>query len=104
MHVILIVTAPDKKEANRLADMILKKRLAACVNLIPGMTSRYWWKGKMRKGSEVLMVIKTRKALFKKLERLVKENHPYELPEIIAIPIVAGSPEYLNWINSETKG
>ena len=103
MHVIVLVTCPNVRSAAKISDVLIKKRLAACANTVPGIESRYRWKGKIRKSKEVLMIIKTTKALVKKVEKAVKENHPYEVPEIIAIPIVSGSPEYLNWINSETK-
>ncbi len=102
MHVIVLVTCPDEKTAGNLSDIILNKRLAACVNIVPGMTSKYRWKGKMEKSKEVLILIKTRKGLVHSLEKTVKENHPYDMPEVIAIPIVSGSPEYLSWIDSET--
>jgi periplasmic divalent cation tolerance protein len=103
MHVIVLVTCPDEKTAGKLSDLLLDKRLAACVNVVPGLTSKYWWKGKLEKCSEVLMIIKTRKSLVNEIEKAVKQNHPYDVPEVIAIPIVAGSAEYLDWIESETS-
>jgi periplasmic divalent cation tolerance protein len=103
MHVIVLVTCPNMKSAGKISDILLEKRLAACTNTIPGIESRFRWKGKVKKSKEALMIIKTTKALVKKVEKAVKENHSYEVPEIIAIPIVSGSNEYLNWINSETK-
>lgn len=103
MHVIILVTCPNISSAAKISDILLEKRLAACTNTVPGIESRFRWKGKIRKSGEVLMIIKTRKSLIKRVEKAVKESHPYEVPEIIAIPIVSGSPEYLNWINSETE-
>lgn len=102
MHVIVLVTCPDEKTAGKLADMILDKRLAACVNMIPGITSKYRWKGKIEKSREVMLVIKTRKSLVPAIEKKVRENHPYEVPEVIAVSILSGSKEYLSWIDSET--
>ncbi len=100
---IVLVTCPNMRSAGKISDMLLKKRLAACTNTVPGIESRFRWKGKARKSKEVLMIIKTRKSLVKRVEKAVKESHSYEVPEIIAIPIVSGSHEYLNWINSETE-
>ncbi len=102
MHVIVMVTCPEGRSAEKVAGAVLGKRLAACVNTVPGMTSRYWWRGKIERSSEVLLIMKTRGSLVKKLENAVKENHPYDVPEVIAIPITAGSKGYLDWIDSET--
>jgi len=102
MYVIVLVTCPDEKTAGNLADIVLNKRLAACVNIIPGMTSKYWWKGKVEKSKEALMIIKTKESLVHGIEKTVKEKHPYDVPEVIAIPIRSGSKEYLGWIDSET--
>ena len=102
MYAIAMVTCPDEETAERISEVILQKRLGACVNVMPGITSRYWWKGKIEKDSEVLMLIKTKEALLEKIEETVKEHHPYDVPEVIAVPIAFGSSEYLNWIDSET--
>lgn len=104
MHVIVLVTCPDEKVAGKLADILLNSRLAACVNILPGMTSKYWWKGKLESGKEVLIVIKTRQSLVKRIEQIIKDHHPYELPEVIALEIVDGSKPYLSWIESESSG
>ena len=101
MHALVLVTCPDKKTAEDIADLLLEKRLAACVNMVPGVTSKYWWKGKLDEGAEVLILIKTRESLVKKIERAVKENHPYETPEVVAVRMT-GSSQYLGWIDSET--
>jgi periplasmic divalent cation tolerance protein len=97
------VTCPDKKAAEKIADIILGKRQAACISIIPDIASRYWWKGKIEKSKEVLLIIKTRKNLVKRIEKTVKENHPYEVPEVIAIPVVSGSVDYLDWLEKETR-
>ncbi|MBI3307084.1 MAG: divalent-cation tolerance protein CutA [Candidatus Omnitrophica bacterium] len=96
-------SAPSLKEARRLSSLLLKKKLAACINISAKVESHYWWKGKKQKAGEVLLLIKTRSALFNKLEKVLRENHSYSVPEIIALPIVRGSQKYLNWLNQETK-
>ena len=100
--IVVLVTATSKAEAEKIAKALLKKRLAACVNIIPGLTSFFHWKGKIEKASELLLVIKTRKTLFKKLEKEVKANHSYSVPEIIALPILQGTKSYLDWLKLET--
>ena len=100
--IIVLVTCPSKKEAVRLADSLLKKRLIACANVASAVFSRFWWKGKIGSAREFLIIIKTRREHFLAIEREIKRLHSYDVPEIIAIPIVDGSKEYLNWINDET--
>jgi periplasmic divalent cation tolerance protein len=102
MHALVLVTCPDGKIAEAITDVVLKGRLAACVNTVKGVSSKYWWKGKIERCDEVLLIIKTRKGLVRKIEEAVKDNHPYDVPEVIAIPIDSGSKEYLGWIDSET--
>jgi len=97
--VIALVTAPDLKVARKLAKIILQSRLAACANLIPKIESHYWWRGKIEKGNEVLMILKTTQARLAKLEKCVLENHPYDMPEFIVLPIVSGNKKYLDWIS-----
>ena len=80
--------------------MALKARLAACVNLVSGIQSHYWWANKITASTEVLMLIKTRTSQLAKLEKLVLENHPYDVPEFIAFPLLHGSQSYLAWISS----
>ncbi|MCD6496341.1 MAG: divalent-cation tolerance protein CutA [Candidatus Aenigmarchaeota archaeon] len=102
MYVMAVTTCPDKRTAKKIADAILDKKLAACVNIIPGITSKYWWKGKKEEGTEVVLFIKTRERLVKKIGELLKNEHPYELAELIAMPL-GGSKKYLDWIGSETS-
>ena len=78
--------------------MILKKRLAACVNLVPGLQSWYWWKGRMTSSKEVLLLIKTTRAALKPLLSVLKVHHSYDLPEFIVLPVTYGDPTYLQWI------
>ena len=100
---IVFVTAPNTEEAQTIARKLLSDQLAACVNILPGMISIYTWKGEACEDSEVLLLIKTRAALFEALSATVEAAHPYEVPEIIAIPISAGSSSYLNWIDEVTQ-
>ncbi len=97
-YIVVFVTAKDKIEANKIAEKLIQEKLAACVNMVEGVTSVFWWDGKVDQASEVLLVIKTRKTLFKRLEKAVKSAHSYTVPEIIALPIVAGNADYLKWI------
>lgn len=102
-YLLVLSTAPSWKEARRLSSLLLGKRLAACVNISPLSESHYWWKGKKERVREVLLLIKTRRPLFKKLEKALSGNHPYSVPEIIALPVTGGSKKYLNWIARETS-
>lgn len=94
---IIMVACGSKKEAAKIAAFLLKKRLAACVNIISGVDSRFWWKGRVDRAAESLMMIKTARKKFQAVERAVKSLHSYEVPEIIAIPVIAGSREYIKW-------
>lgn len=101
--VVVYVTAPPGRSARGLAKEILKSRSAACVNIIASVHSSYWWKGKLESAKEALLVIKTKRALVPKLMNVVRKNHPYTVPEIIAVPIVAGHKPYLDWLQNEAK-
>jgi len=100
---VIMSTFPSRKEANRIADMLLKKRLIACANIIPAVESRYWWKSRIEKGKEALAVMKTRSSLASKVIVEIKKNHPYEVPEVIELPILGGNGNYLKWIDEVTK-
>jgi periplasmic divalent cation tolerance protein len=99
---LVLVTAPLLPVARKLAGQILTAKLAACVNILPGVQSHYWWKGRIEKSGEVLMLIKTTAARLRPLRRLVKRHHPYEVPEFIAVPIEKGGKKYLQWIEEST--
>ena len=103
MHVIVLVSCPDAKTAESISKALLAKRLAACTSTIPGVRSRYWWKGKLEAADEVLLIAKTTADRYPDVEKAVKTLHPYELPEVIALPIIKGSREYLDWITKETR-
>lgn len=95
---LVLCTCPDQAVAERIAQALVSRRLAACVNILPGITSVYQWQGKIEKGGEHLMLIKTDSARYSELERCILEQHPYELPEVIAVPLQHGFEEYLTWI------
>ncbi|KAK9109092.1 hypothetical protein Sjap_017152 [Stephania japonica] len=101
--VVVYVTVPNKEAGLKLATSIIKEKLAACVNRVPGVESVYEWKGEVQTDSEELLIIKTRESLLGALTEHVKANHEYELPEVIAMPIVGGNLQYLEWIKNNTK-
>ena len=103
--IVVLITTPSLEVARQIAITLLKQKLAACVNVLPGVRSYYTWKGQPQEDQEVLLLVKTRPALFEsRLVPAVLAIHPYELPEIIALPISMGLEGYLNWINEETSG
>ena len=95
---VVLVTAGSLREAQGLARIVLKERLAACVNLIPNIQSWYWWKGRVASGKEVLLLIKTTRASLNVLCQVLKSHHSYEIPEFIALPITHGNLAYLRWL------
>lgn len=95
-------TCPDVASAERLANALVERRLAACVNLLPGIRSVYRWQGAIEQGEEVLLLIKSRDELFTSLSDAIRELHPYELPELIAVKVDSGLPAYLDWVRAET--
>jgi periplasmic divalent cation tolerance protein len=100
---VVLVTASSPDEGARIAEALVSERLAACVNRVDGISSVYWWKGKVERESETLLIAKTRGELVDRLIARVKELHSYSVPEVIALPIEAGNADYLNWIAEETK-
>ncbi len=104
MSVLLVLTnLPDRAAAEKLADALLEKQLAACVNILAPCRSVYRWKGAVRHDEEHPMLIKTTIERYPALEQAIRAGHPYELPEIIAVPVERGLPEYLDWVVVETK-
>jgi periplasmic divalent cation tolerance protein len=102
--IVVLVTVGSVADGDRLAQALVEERLAACVNRLPGIQSIYRWEGKLEQSVEELLLIKTRKALFPALEKRVRELHSYAVPEIIALPVVAGSVPYLQWLGDQTLG
>ncbi len=100
---LVITTMPDSAAAERLSRSLVEQGLAACVNIGAPVTSIYRWDGEMQQGSEVMLTIKTTQERYPALERAITEGHPYELPELIAVPITNGLPGYLAWIEECTR-
>ena len=96
--VLVLVTAPDLKTARALAKAALQARLIACANLVPKIESHYWWRGKIESGVEILLILKTQKSKLAALEKLILAEHPYDTPEFLVLPLVAGSKKYLDWL------
>ena len=102
-NLLVLCACPDKEVAESLATGLVEAGLAACVNRVPGVVSIYKWQDKLEKDAEELLLIKTTADAWDKLEAEIRRLHPYELPEIIAVPISAGSHKYLNWIRETTR-
>ena len=100
--IIVITHLPDREAAMRLAQALVEKRLAACVNVLAACTSVYRWKQAIDTAQEVPLLIKTRNALYSEVEAAIRQVHPYELPEILAVPLTHGLPGYLEWVAAET--
>lgn len=102
-YIVVFCTVPDKKTGHAIAKSTVEDKLAACVTISGPVESCYTWKGKIEVDQELLLIIKTQSALFSKLEEKIKALHPYEVPEIIALPIIQGHSPYLDWIADETS-
>ena len=102
LPLIILCTCPDLATAERIAETVVDERLAACVNIVPGLTSIYRWEGQIQRDTELLLLIKTRQEVYPLLEARIHELHPYQIPEIIALPIQTGSAAYLDWIADST--
>ena len=101
--IVIYVTCASLKEAKKISGKLLKLKLVACANIVKGVQSAYWWKGKIERSNEVMLIMKSRKQLFKKIVSEVKKLHSYSVPEIIALPIIAGNPDYLKWIKENVR-
>ena len=101
--VVLMITAGSEEEAYKIAELLVNERNAACVNIVPQVDSLFSWKGKLDSAHESLLLVKTRASLLSQVISLVKQVHSYEVPEIIALPIVGGSKEYLKWLDSACR-
>lgn len=98
-HVVVLCTVPDEDTAVDIARAVVRRRLAACANIVGGVRSIYRWKDKIEDGQERLLILKTRHDQFEALRDAVVEMHPYEAPELLALPVLAGNPAYLSWID-----
>lgn len=101
-HIVVLVTAEGPEEAHKIAEALVKGRQAACVNIVPAVNSHFRWQGKLEAAQESLLIIKTRESLLPEVVKSVKKLHSYSVPEIIALPIVGGNGDYLEWLDSET--
>lgn len=102
-HYLVLSTCPDLDCARNLAEMLVRERLAACVNIVPAVHSVYEWQGAVQQETECQLLIKTTRERYAALEEALRGHHPYELPEIIAVPLATGLPAYLRWINQQTE-
>ena len=100
---MVITNLPDRATAERIADSLVTEGAAACIIILAGCTSVYRWEGRLNHTDEVPLLIKTTRAAYPRLEATLRKLHPYELPELIAVPVTAGLPEYLNWVITETN-
>lgn len=101
--IVVLTTCPSQEVASQLSRALVTEQLAACVNAIPGISSTYIWKGKVQTDGEVLLMIKTTEARFEAVKTRVAALHPYELPELMAIPVCAGAENYLAWVRENVK-
>ena len=102
-YIVLFITASSSEEAYKIAEVLLNQRKAACVNIVPGVSSLFWWQDKIDSAQESLLIVKTKASLLPEIISLVKGIHSYDVPEIIALPIVGGNQDYLEWIGREVK-
>ena len=100
---IVMTNAPDRDVALRIAHALVERKLAACVNILAECVSVYRWKDKLETATEVPLLIKTRAAIYDEVEAAIRSLHPYELPEIVAVPVRQGLPDYLEWVNNQTS-
>ncbi len=102
-HIVLLITTATAEEAQRISRVLLTQRKAACVNIVPRVSSFFWWQGKLDSAQESLMLVKTKASQLNETIRLVKELHSYDIPEIIALPIIGGNQDYLEWLDKEVE-
>ena len=102
-HIIIIITANDAEEAHNIAELLLEQRLAACVNIVPNINSSFWWEGKLDMAAERLLIVKTQAKKLAEIVQSVKTVHSNTIPEIIALPIIGGNQDYLDWIDNEVS-
>ena len=102
-NVVILITTATEEEARSIAELLLNQRKAACVNIVPRVDSLFWWQGKLDSAQESLLIVKTKASLLPKIVEMVKTVHSYEVPEIIALPIISGNEDYLKWIDSQVE-
>jgi len=99
--IIVVITAPTRDEAQSISNLLIERRQAACVNIVPQVDSIFWWKGKVESEQECLLIVKTKASVLDTVIGLVKQIHSYDVPEVIVLPIVGGNSDYLSWIDEE---
>lgn len=104
MHIVIFISVSGKKEARKITSILIRRKLAACVNIVEKLESVFWWKGKIDCAKESLLIIKSKKSSLPRIIRAIKLAHSYDLPEIIALPIVGGFKPYLKWIDDSVSG
>lgn len=102
-YTVLFITTANTEEARRIASMLLNQKKVACVNIVPRVSSLFWWQDKIDSAQESLLIVKTKTSLLNEIITLVRQIHSYDVPEIIALPIVGGNQDYLDWIGEEVK-
>lgn len=102
--ILVISTCAAEADAERIARALLDARLAACVNIVPGLRSFYRWKGEIESAAEFMLIVKTSRDLFPALRTEIEKLHPYEVPELLALPVLAGAENYLSWLEANLRG
>ena len=103
MNIVIFITTKDMDEADKISLALVQEKLAACVNIVKGVQSVFWWEGKVDYCEETLMIVKSEQKLFDRILKKVKSLHSYSVPEVIALPIAEGNPDYLKWINESVR-
>jgi len=102
-NIVVFITTGTDGEARQVAEALLEHRKAACVNIVPTVTSLFWWEDRIDSAQESLLIVKSKASLLDEIVSLVKGIHSYDVPEVIALPIIGGNPDYLNWIGEEAQ-
>jgi periplasmic divalent cation tolerance protein len=102
-YIVVFITASTEEEAKKIAEQLVSKRLIACANILSKVSSLFWWQGRIDSAEEVLLILKTKEDFLDEIIRLTKELHSYETAEIIALPIIGGNEDYLEWIDESVK-
>ena len=101
--IVVLTTLPTRAKARRMATLVLKEKMAACVNLVGPAESFFWWQGKVDQAKEYLLLIKTRTSHFVRIQKFLEKHHPYSVPEIVALPIQKGNTSYLSWLEESVR-
>jgi len=102
-NVVIFITTSTEKEAHKIADVLLNQRKTACVNIVARVNSLFWWEDKIDSAQESFLIVKTKASLINEIVKIVKDNHSYDIPEIIALPVIGGNQAYLDWVNHEVR-